>query len=238
MSEEIQELEEIVKTYTWIESFEKEFESYLKEKTKEQLNIILGQEPYKLSLNGTPFKVKNTKYPYRKLGGYVAFLVTDWIKIQDSLEMICNLLFNGTVNSLKVLAYLRENKIGADGFSNYLFCNYGIILTNIRNLTDDDKTDDDKTGDLQKDNIKNLILELGRSTNLLSVGSKSIEKCNEIKSDIGNKISIDIYECIHPSGNNLINGRDKEYYENWYNLISSNNKNLYKFSIFKYIKYK
>lgn len=225
MSEEIQELEEIVKTYTWIESFEKEFESYLKEKTKEQLNIILGQEPYKLSLNGTPFKVENTKYPYRKLGGYVAFLVTDWIKIQDSLEMICNLLFNGSVNSLKVLAYLRENKIKANEFSDYLFCNYGIILTNITNSTYGDNVS----------NIKDIILGLDRSTNLLSVGSESIEKYNEIKSDIiRNGINIDIYKCIHPSGNNLINGRDKTYYKNWYNLISNNkNKSLKTFSIFK-----
>ena len=142
--------------------------------------------------------------------------------------MICNLLFNGSVNSLKVLAYLRENKISANEFSDYLFCNYGIILTNIRNPEEDTKKGSDNVK-----NIENLILELRRSTNLLSVGSKSIGKCNEIKSDIGNKISIDIYECIHPSGNNLINGRDKEYYDNWYNLISSNNKHLYKFSIFK-----
>lgn len=111
--------------------FEEEFKNLLKNKSQNELKIIIGQEPYKQSLNNIEFKVTNESCPYDKLGKEVAFLVKDWIKIQDSLEMIFNLLFNGSINSLKVLAYLRENSIKAHEFADYLYRKYRIILTNI-----------------------------------------------------------------------------------------------------------
>jgi len=60
----------------------------------------------------------------------VAFLVTDWIKIQDSLEMIFNLLTGDSVRSLKVLSYLRKEQIPAHEFACYLYENYNLILIN------------------------------------------------------------------------------------------------------------
>lgn len=225
ISKEIKELGEIIKGYEWVKCFEQSFKSYLKEKNQTYLNIIVGKSPYEQGLNNIDFKVTNLNYPYSKLGKYVAFFVNDWIKIQDSLEMICNLIFNGSVNSLKALYYLREKNIKSNQFANYLFYNYGIILTNISNQACC------KTYD-NADNIRNIINDLNRKTNLLIAGDDAEYGYNRIiKNYINNSINKHIYRCIHPSGVNL-NNCSSDYYKNWYTLIDRNNNSLQHFSIF------
>ena len=78
--------------YDWENKFEEIFE--LKDSDTSELKVIIGQQPYKIKLNDVKFEVSHFIYPYNKLGNSVAFLVTNWIKIQDSLEMIFNLLLN------------------------------------------------------------------------------------------------------------------------------------------------
>ena len=80
--------------YLWVNNFENEFCGLLKDGNTKELKIIIGQEPYKQGLKGKDFKVNTSKYPYCRIGNNVAFFVRDWIKIQDSLEMIFNLIFN------------------------------------------------------------------------------------------------------------------------------------------------
>ena len=60
-----------------------------------EIKVIIGEQPYKQSLNGISFAVDGTKsiVPIYKTTGNISFLVSDWIKVQDSLEMIFNLLF-------------------------------------------------------------------------------------------------------------------------------------------------
>lgn len=106
-----------------------DLENILKEKD-EKVYIILGQEPYKLSLEKN-FKVEVVK----KKGVYannkfkeIAFLVTDWQVITASLEAVFNLLFGEY--ALVILAWLRNNNISAEKFASYLWRNNRVILIN------------------------------------------------------------------------------------------------------------
>lgn len=202
----------------WEKAFENTFNLRLRPKNTEELKIIIGQEPYKQQLNGKKFSVESNIKPYDTLGNIVAFFVTDWIKIQDSLEMICNLLFNGTINSIKVLSYLRENKIPANKFADYLYKNYSIVLTNISN---------------NEKNIEDLVDISKKRTYLLLIGDEAKKRLKNIKSSYIK----DYVEFIHPSGSNLNKSNtQKRYFENWYNLKESSGKKqniVDKFILFK-----
>jgi hypothetical protein len=77
----------------WIKKFENEFGLNSKNKKKDKiLKIIIGESSYKQELNGTEFKVNSKKPPFKDFE-CISFLVNDWIKVQDSLEMMFNLLF-------------------------------------------------------------------------------------------------------------------------------------------------
>lgn len=199
--------------YEWEKSFEDTFK--LKNEDTNELKVIIGQEPYKCELNGIKFKVSSSIYPYNYLGDSVSFLVTDWIKIQDSLEMVFNLLFKNTANSIKVLSYLRENKdkITAEQFANYFYRKYSIVLTN--NSIDNDSDN--------IENIKELIERLDKPTYLLIVGNPASESFDKMDKS---KMNIKGYaKFIHPSGQVLGNPYCRErYFNNWYNLKDSSDE--------------
>lgn len=212
--------------YAWI----KDFESFLLtplnknvkdtnlklNKNKNDLKIILAQEPYKQKLGGISLKVESNLYPYTDLNGTIAFFTTRWIKIQDSLEMVFNLLFNGNINGTKALAYLRENEIDVAEFADYLYKDFNIILTN------------EKTN---RNNIKNIIKKKDQDTYLLLIGYESQDfykvlsnSERKFEKEIKNKIKGTI-NFIHPSGYNLnCEHSSNKLYKNWYELKSSNNK--------------
>lgn len=215
--------------YLWVYDFEKKFGKFFKQSDIKELKIIIGKGPYKQGLNGKDFKVNSSKYPYCKIGNNVAFFVNDWIKIQDSLEMIFNLIFNvrsNRANSIKILSYLREKKIPSDEFADYIYKKYSLLLTNITCKYENDNIN----------NITGLINSIKKPTYLLLVGSDARDKVNKINSEYIK----DYIDFIHPSGNNLSNSKDidklKKYYKNWYRLRDNTGKKqniIDKFILFK-----
>ena len=210
--------------YTWIENFEKFLLKPLNEEFKEknlnlkinknktELKIILGQEPYKQELGGISLEAVSTLSPYIELNNTIAFFTTKWIKIQHSLEMIFNLLFNGNVNGTKALAYLREEKIDVEEFANYLYKDFNIILINENN---------------NRRNIKKFIKNENKDTYLLLVGYASQdfykvlnESQRKFDQEVAGKIK-GVINFIHPSGYNLnIETASNKLYKNWYKLKS------------------
>lgn len=137
--------------------------------------------------------------------------------------MMCNLLFNGTINSINILSYLRKKNIPSDQFADYLYKKYSIVLTNISN-------------DVANDNINNiihLINTIKKPTYLLLIGKKAQEKFMNIKNNYIK--GYDVF--IHPSGNNLNKpSTQKIYYDNWYKLkgsIGEEQNIIDKFILFK-----
>lgn len=196
--------------YNW----EKDFEEILKLKNSDsnELKVIIGQQPYKIKLKDVNFEVSSFIYPYNKLGNSVAFLVTNWIKIQDSLEMVFNLLFKNNINGLKALCFLRENNVDAQQFAQYLYRKYSIILTNSRLSNDLDNMK----------NIKKLVKEIDKPTYFLLVGDIARKDYMRVMKD--EKIQ-GVAHLIHPSGMVLNNGRNSnKYYKNWYSLEGDNDQ--------------
>lgn len=78
------------------ESFVKRFS--LVDSVSETVKTIVGQQPYKQRLGEMPLAVDGTESAveiYRRTGN-IPFLVANWIKVPDSLEMLFNLLFGQT----------------------------------------------------------------------------------------------------------------------------------------------
>ena len=196
--------------YDWENKFEEIFE--LKDSDTSELKVIIGQQPYKIKLNDVKFEVSHFIYPYNKLGNSVAFLVTNWIKIQDSLEMIFNLLFKNNINGLKVLCFLRENNVDAQQFAQYLYRKYSIILTNSKLSNDIDNMK----------NIKELVEEINKPTYFLLVGNLARKDYMRVMKD---EPIQGVAYFIHPSGmvlNNRCNSN--KYYKNWYSLEGDNDQ--------------
>lgn len=209
--------------YTWIKNFEsfllKPLNEEVKEenlklnKNKNELKIILGQEPYKQKFGGISLKVDSKLSPYKELNKTIAFFTTKWIKIQDSLEMIFNLLFNGSVNGTKALAYLRENEIDVEEFADYLYKDFNIILINENK---------------NRVNIKNFIKTESKDIYLLLVGYESQDfykvlskSKKKFEKEVAGKIK-GVINFIHPSGYNLNNkNSSNKLYKNWYELKSN-----------------
>lgn len=207
--------------FDWEQNFESEFN--LNNRKNDDYKLIIGLKPYFQYLNKKPLAVHPTKKSYNSIYDdfkfkSIAFLVTDWIKIQDSLEMIFNLIFGNNVISLNALAYLRQNKIDPEEFALYLLTKHRIILINRHDNNDN------------KYNIQRLvdhlmeIKEPEEKINILFVGKKSktklyLKKDNQIK----------LGEIIHPSGVNL-NLKSNEYYEAWFKL-QNKEINLSKFTL-------
>lgn len=214
--------------YAWIDSFEETFKDKIKKPDTNSLKIIIGQCPYKLSLE-TPkgkknLKVKNERYPYSDIDKTTAAFVTDWMKIQDTLEMMGNLLFNKSKNCINVLSYLRCEGIKANEFADYLFDYYKIILTNLNDYKGNSNIRKIKSV-IEKECLENYILAVGKDA------SKELEIA--FKTEISNNY-VKLNSVIHPSGRNLAKtgNTNKQYYTDWYDLQDYKN-NIDKFIIFK-----
>lgn len=188
--------------FEWIKNFE---EKNNIGKTKNvDYKIIIGEKPYLQGLNNKHFAVEVTKDSLYKKYEFnnIAFLVNDWIKVQDSLEMIFNLIFADSTRSLRAISYLRENHIDAEEFGIYLFENHKIILINREKILVSNKTIYP---------YENLIKELEKKSKVqvLFVGGDLPKKKYTDKTKIGS--------VIHPSGVNLnFEDRREKYYSVWY----------------------
>ena len=179
----------------WVYNFEKEFEINILEKEVPYI-VIEGIEPYKQSLNSKLFKV-NSRGLYSYGISEIAFLVNCWAKIQDSLEMIFNLLCQSSIRSLKILSYLREKKIPSYQFAQYLYAQRKVVLINRY----------DSNGNSQFKGIKNMIDNLAYCHYLIvgDLAHKSIARSSVIS----------LAKVIHPSGVNL-NKNSQDYFDIWY----------------------
>src|ERR1017187_2354858 len=170
-----------------LDEFEKIFP--LSESMNIDLKVIIGEQPYKQSLNNIPFAVDGTTSNisiYQKTKN-ISFLVSDWIKVQDSLEMIFNLMF-GQQRSLCALAYLRCNEITPIQFAEFLWSKAKILLLN-RHVDVIDYAPD----------IKAFIEQHASESkaHILFVGKKSESNFPSLSCSNATAIA------IHPSGTNL-----------------------------------
>ena len=178
-----------------MESFWENFQ--LKASCKNSIKIILGQEPYKQSLNSTIFNVVPTESSvtiYNNLNN-ISFLVSEWIKIQDSLEMIFNLLF-GSSRSIEAICYLKKHLISPQDFAESLWKNSNVLLVN-RMVNGQD----------QQRLIINFIAQQTIKVHILFVGDKSLHGFRKTTT-ISNHSAL----AIHPSGINLNNPNQKIRY--------------------------
>ncbi|MBL0455327.1 hypothetical protein [Aeromonas veronii] len=216
----------------WITSFEKEFAIISGDKTIPYL-IIEGECRYLQALGGIRFAFSAQKnksfFNQHSCTVYdnfdvVSFLVTNWIKIQDSLEMLFNLLTGDPVKSLKMLSYLREKNIPTKEFSLYLYQSHKIILINRFNYPLKHKKRKS-----QLPHITKMINSLNSQCHYLIVGNRP----HKLISSIGNVAEIG--KIIHPSGVNL-NNYQKKYFRIWYQL--NNNACTYRTSNFSLLNFK
>ena len=215
--------------FPWVKPFEKEFK--VTAHSNNTFLIIEGKTPYKQSLNNNRFMVSvpinMQNYPFSHYIYYtdVAFLVTQWIKVQDSLEMIFNLLCGTSNKSLEVLSYVRSKRISAWEFALYLEHAHKIILINrvSANGVDNSRV----TGAL----INRLMSHY--TVKLLMVGTRKLPVINSVT-----VFPNEYGQCIHPSGVNL-NRPNNTYYEIWYQMNNqfvvgkSRNFNINDFSVLK-----
>lgn len=195
---------------SWVRKFEERFSIRKPESTI--FKIIIGEKPYLQSLNNVSFAVKYADGLYSNIG-QVAFLVNRWIKIQDSLEMIFNLLYTPD-QSISVLTYLRENGITAKQFAEYLMKQQNLVLVNRYSK----QGKDNKTAILK---IVKDIKKANKKIICLFVGQKSVNSFSQ--KDLS---GLEYGVAIHPSGINLNNkSTNSRYFQVWYKL---NDKQLYK----------
>jgi len=206
-----------------LNEFEKKFP--LDNNVSSELKIIIGEQPYKQALNNVPFSVDGSSSSvliYKEIGN-VSFLVSDWIKIQDSLEMVFNLIF-GHKRSLLALAYLRENHIPPIDFADFLWTKARLILLN--RYVDDY----DFGGKIKLFIEKNT--QSGATSHILFVGNESENNFPSLSCVYKSAIS------IHPSGVNInFKNRRLRYYDNWIdcnnaNLVKNNGLSLSSFRVF------
>lgn len=199
-----------LKKMKWVDDFEREFK--IKYSDKESYNIIIGEAPYKQKLI-KDFKAQyNYAKPeiYRSIG-HVAFFVTDWIKIQDSLEMIFNILTGDSNSSIKMLCHLRNNNVPTDEFALYLYEKCKIIFVNRYSS----KNKKEFEGDA-RENICNYLKD--KTGNVLFIGKNS-------SFEISNRWNH--AKCLHPSGTNLNNYSEK-YFRTFYKFDSASYEKIFK----------
>lgn len=192
--------------FAWVKEFEDQFD--ISNNNENTIKIIIGQSPYKQKLNKIQFKVSSTKAPF-KYFRYIAFLVTDWIKVQDSLEMIFNLLFASSFKGLEAISYLRSHRISAEDFGLYLYRQHRILLVN--RFLDSKMINSKFTGFYDRAQyIRNFTK---RNSNL---GIQILYVGKEAGKDLRLQ-NVESAVAVHPSGSNLnkddVHGK---YYKVWY----------------------
>jgi hypothetical protein len=204
----------------------------LADNLSQDIKVIIGEQPYKQCLNGIRFAVDGSlsTIPIYQKTKNISFLVSNWIKVQDSLEMIFNLLF-GHKRSLYALADLRKLQISPIKFAEFLWSEAKLILLN-RNIEGIDY------GDEIRDFINH---ETQHSTaHILFVGEKAAKNFPTLSCK--NKTAM----AIHPSGNNLNKKKSQRtttisrhrYYNDWIDcngetLVDSTGLCLTTFRLFK-----
>ena len=193
--------------YYWEEDFEKNFK-IKPDNNEKKFRLIIGQAPYKQLVGHIPLRVDVASKGFYSFAGIkqVAFLVNKWIKMQDSFEMIFNMLAGDRSRALRILTYLIEQGINASEFGEYLSKNYNLMMVNSK----------DHQGESQISSINKLInemkIEREMKVNIMIVGKnsiiKKIEGCN-------------CCEVMHPSSKNLNFGRYSQYYDTWYKFDNS-----------------
>ncbi len=222
----------------WVDDFETKFN--ISSHNDNNFKIIIGERPYKQKLNNDPLFVKvdnvleglyfcNTNVESSWDFGQVAFLVNNWAKIQDSIEMIFNILTGSSVKSLNILSYLREKStlITPQKFAKYLFQNHNIILINKYNLSNSNYK-------LSKKDLFSFIANYGFSENIifnfLFIGDNQFNQ--GLPEDCKNGY------VLHSSGYNL-NTQNVKYFNTWYQLDDNyiytkyNHQTKPRFRIFK-----
>lgn len=198
----------------------------LKDDAQKSVKVVIGEQPYKQSLNNIEFVVNasGSSIEIYSSIGHVAFLVSDWIKIQDSLEMTFNLIF-GRENSLEALSLLKKLKIPPLEFADILWQKAQFVLVN-RLVNGKDN----------KNIISKFIQDKAKSSSVdvLFVGNKAELNFPGLPCNCNSACA------IHPSGLNLNSAaRRIRYYDNWYTfkgkeLVNKSEKfNIADFRIFK-----
>lgn len=181
------------------------FNEHKIKKTDDRIvRLIIGESPYKQKLNFVPFSVdgKNSSISlYRNIGN-IAFLVNQWIKVQDSQEMLFNLLF-GVEDSIRALANLKSLSISAETFAEELWEKSKTLFVN-RFVDEID----------QKNKIEEFINSLNENNMhlyILFVGQESYSNFGLLPRNVSKAIA------IHPSGVNLnFASRQKTYTDCWF----------------------
>ena len=201
-------------TMNWVNSFENYF-SVKSTAVDAPYLIIEGECRYLQALGGVRFALSATKHKkfFNQQGcmvyddfDVVSFLVTDWIKIQDSLEMMFNLLTGCPIRSLQILSYLRGNTIPTHEFALYLYIKHKIIFVNRFNYPIKHKK---RCSQLK--NIEKMINNLNSDCHFLIVGDREYKKIYKSP-----KV-IEIGKVVHPSGV-VLNTHRKDYFRTWYQL--------------------
>lgn len=231
----------------------------LRTDVKETTKVIIGQQPYLQSLNQTAFAVRGDEIKMKsKVALYrdtesISFLVTDWVKVQDSLEMLFNLMF-GHKQSLFALAELRASNICPIEFADLLWEHAHLVMVNAINYplpkklprnpspeekvrweqaTSDANTRNNKHQELICTFIDDRLQTSRERVRILLVGGDAVKvfegPLEELqKENLEGRIS-DTH-AIHPTGTNLNQlTRRESYYNDW---ISSNRTDLDAFRIF------
>lgn len=203
-------------TENWAESFEIDFNiGAHNENTNSHYFLIEGECRYLQKLGDCNLAIECAHHReyfnrhncsvYNNIDA-IAFLVTDWIKIQDSLEMIFNLLTGSHIRSLKMLSYLRENKIPAHEFAFYLYAEHRVILLNRFTAPPKNPL---RTSQINR--IKNIINALTHDCHVLIVGDRDHKSIRSWSRVAG------VAKVYHPSGA-VLNTKPIEYYQTWYEL--------------------
>lgn len=172
---------------------------------QEQWKIIVGQRPYMQRVGDIELEVSSCSSSvevYRQIG-HIPFLVSEWIKVPDSLEMLFNVLF-GYERSLHALAVLRSEHISPVDFADFLWLEANVALFNM--YGHDGATN------------KSVISEHMQATARYSPGHVHVLLVGKAAARAFPKRAADItyVEAIHPSGVNLLNCDLRErYYNDW-----------------------
>ena len=198
----------------WIIDFEKLF--LIKPTSDDKFKIIVGQQRYLQKLGETDFVIEQNDLLNSIYDAFpeVAFLVNDWIKVQDSLEMIFNLLTGSSSRSLEMLSYLRSRKVSVIEFTNYLLEERNVLLVNrnklIPKLSNPNKYDKERLDSEIRAVVESINSDKRLPVHVLFVGKNQF-KIKSSVTGITNKVG----RIIHSSGVNL-NKRSDEYYSIWY----------------------